>query len=223
MESLRSALQPLTHSLPEPITNFGRSLIGPYCYKTLILDIDPFKEPDCVKLAVSKGLGIAIIGASSVVKIPQLIKLISSGSAEGVSFLSYFLESSAYLISLVYNIRHGFPFSTYGETALILVQNVFISIFVLRYTDRGSWTTMWIAGLMAAGAVMWRPDLVPVKTMSWLQAFSGVLGVASKVPQIVTIFEQGGTGQLSAFAVSVHRSSDHSMSPDNRGDSCANL
>jgi mannose-P-dolichol utilization defect protein 1 len=211
MESLRSALQPLTHNLPEPITNFGRSLIGPYCYKTLVLDIDPFTAPDCVKLAVSKGLGIGIIGASSVVKIPQLIKLISSGSAEGVSFLSYFLESSAYLISLVYNIRHGFPFSTYGETALILVQNVFISCLVLRYTDRESWGTMWVTGLMAAGAVMWRPDLVPVKTLSWLQAFSGVLGVASKVPQIATIFQQGGTGQLSAFAVSVYQSSDCSM------------
>jgi mannose-P-dolichol utilization defect protein 1 len=187
MESLRSALQPLTHNLPVPVTDFGRNLIGPYCYKTLVLDIDPFTAPDCVKLAVSKGLGIAIVGASSIVKIPQLIKLINSGSAEGISFTSYFLESSAYLISLVYNIRHGFPFSTYGETALILAQNVVISCYVLSYTRRASWVTLWVAGLMLAGAWMWRKDLVPVKTMAWLQAFSGVLGVASKVPQIVTV------------------------------------
>jgi len=31
--------------------------------------------------------------------------------------------------------------------------------------------------------------------------WAGVLGVASKLPQILTIYSQGGTGQLSAFAV----------------------
>ncbi|KAF2709786.1 mannose-P-dolichol utilization defect 1 protein [Pleomassaria siparia CBS 279.74] len=201
MDSIRSALQPLTHNLPAPITDTGRSLLGPFCYKTLVLDIDPFTSPECLKLAISKGLGIGIIGASSIVKIPQLVKIIRSDSAEGVSFLSYLLESSAYVISLAYNIRHGFPFSTYGETALILAQNVVISSLVLSYTGKGSWLTVWVSGLAAAGAALLRRDIVDVKTMSWLQAFAGVLGVASKVPQIVTIWQQGGTGQLSAFAV----------------------
>jgi len=34
-----------------------------------------------------------------------------------------------------------------------------------------------------------------------LQAGAGVLSVASKLPQILTVYRQGGTGQLSAFAV----------------------
>lgn len=201
MESIRSALQPLTHNLPTPITETGRTLLGPYCYKTLILDIDPFTAPDCVKLAISKGLGIGIIGASSIVKIPQLVKLIKSESADGISFLSYLLESSSYLISLGYNIRHGFPFSTYGETALILVQNVVISSLVLGYSGKSSWIGVWVGALAMAGATLYREDIVDVKMLAWLQAAAGVLGVASKVPQIATIWSQGGTGQLSAFAV----------------------
>jgi mannose-P-dolichol utilization defect protein 1 len=37
--------------------------------------------------------------------------------------------------------------------------------------------------------------------MTSLQAGSGVLSIASKLPQILTVYNQGGTGQLSAFAV----------------------
>ncbi|KAF2738477.1 monosaccharide-p-dolichol utilization protein [Polyplosphaeria fusca] len=201
METLRSALQPLTQSLPAPIVDTGRSLLGPYCYKTLILDIDPFTSPECLKLAVSKALGIGIIGASSIVKIPQLLKLLNSQSAAGISFLAYLLESGAYLISLSYNVRHGFPFSTYGETALILVQNVVIAALVLRYSGQNAAVAAWVGGLAAAGAALFREDIVDVRMLAWLQAGAGVLGVLSKVPQIATIWAEGGTGQLSAFAV----------------------
>ncbi|RYO66413.1 hypothetical protein AA0116_g2878 [Alternaria tenuissima] len=134
MDALRSALQPVTHNLPKPVANLGESLLNPICYKTLVYNVD-LTATECVKLAISKGLDIGIVGAPSILKVPQLLKLINSQSAEGLSFLSYFLESGAYLISLSYN------------------------------------------------------------------ATAGVLSVASKVPQILTIWSEGGTGQLSAFAV----------------------
>jgi PQ loop repeat. len=43
--------------------------------------------------------------------------------------------------------------------------------------------------------------LVDAQTMAYLQAGAGALGVASKAPQIYTIWREGGTGQLSAFTV----------------------
>src|SRR6266480_3034782 len=96
MNALRSTIQPLTRSLPAPIRDIGISLLGPECYTTLILDVD-LQSQECLKLAVSKGLGLAIVGVSCVVKIPQIIKLLSSHSAAGISFLSYVLETSAFL------------------------------------------------------------------------------------------------------------------------------
>ncbi|KAF9735261.1 hypothetical protein PMIN06_000655 [Paraphaeosphaeria minitans] len=202
MDALRSALQPITHNLPAPLVETGRSLIGPVCYKTLIVDIDPFASPECLKLAISKGLGIGIIAASSIVKVPQLLKILNAQSAEGISFLAYLLESGSYLISLAYNVRHGFPFSTYGETALILVQNVVIASLVLKFGGKGVGSVgAWVAGLVAVGAALARPDIVDVKALGYLQAGAGVLSVASKLPQIWTVYQQGGTGQLSAFAV----------------------
>ncbi len=200
MEVLRSVLQPITHNLPPSIRSVLLSLLGSTCYKTIVLDIDPRPSP-CLNLAVSKSLGIAIIAASAVVKIPQILKLLSSQSAAGVSFLSYVLETASYAASLAYNVRHRNPFSTYGETALIAAQNVVISVLVLRYQGRGAAAAVFVAAVAAAGYALLDENVVSMKALGYAQAGAGVLGVASKVPQILTVWKEGGTGQLSAFAV----------------------
>lgn len=200
MDVLRTAVQPITHNLPEPIRDLGISLLGAACYKTLLLDV-ALDDQACLKLAVSKGLGVGIIAASSIVKVPQILKLLRSKSAAGVSFLSYLLETSAYLISLAYNFRNGFPFSTYGETALILGQNVVISVLVLNYSGRAGLAAVLVAALAVGAGALFTEGVLDMQTMGYLQAGAGVLGVASKLPQIAAIWQQGGTGQLSAFAV----------------------
>lgn len=202
MDALRSAIQPITHNLPAPIRDLGISIIGDTCYKALLLDVD-VENTECIKLAVSKGLGIGIVAASAIVKVPQILKLLKSKSADGVSFLSYLLETSAYLTSLAYNIRNGFPFSTFGETAFIMGQNVLISCLVLNYSGRASMAAMFVAALAVGAATLFAENLVDMQTLSYLQAGAGVLGVAAKVPQILAIWQEGGTGQLSAFAVSL--------------------
>ena len=200
MDTLRAVVQPITHNLPEPIRDLGVSIIGDACYKTLLLDVN-LEDQACLKLAVSKGLGIGIIAASSIVKVPQILKLLNSRSAAGVSFLSYVLETSAYLISLAYNFRNGFPFSTYGETALILGQNVVISVLVLNFSGRAALAAVFVAALAGSVGALFTEGVVDMQTLSYLQAGAGVLGVAAKLPQIAAIWQQGGTGQLSAFAV----------------------
>ncbi|KAI0201532.1 mannose-P-dolichol utilization defect 1 protein [Astrocystis sublimbata] len=203
MEALKSALQPLqplTHNLPAPIRDLGVSIIGETCYKTLLLDLDP-TDSACLKLAISKGLGIGIIGASAIVKVPQILKLLQSKSASGISFLSYLLETSSYLITLAYSLRSGFPFSTFGETALILGQNAIITVLVLNYSGRASIAALFVAALAVGVVSLLNSDIVDMQTLGYLQAGAGVLGVASKIPQIAAIFQEGGTGQLSAFTV----------------------
>lgn len=201
MDAVKSILQPITHNLPGPIRDLGVSIIGDKCYKSLLLDIN-IEDTECIKYGVSKGLGIGIIGASSIVKVPQILKLISSQSAQGISFLSYLLETVAYIITLAYNFRNGFPFSTYGETALILAQNIVICVLILNYTGRTSTAALLVAVLAAAGGALFTEGVLDMKLMGYLQAGAGVLGVASKVPQILAIYQAGTTGQLSAFTVS---------------------
>ncbi|KAI6710745.1 hypothetical protein PZA11_006684 [Diplocarpon coronariae] len=207
MDTLRRALQPITHNLPAPVHDLGVSILGETCYQTLLRDID-ISSPECLKLAISKGLGIGIIGASSIVKLPQILKLVNSRSASGISFLSYLLETSAYLIGLAYNVRQGFPFSTYGETGLIMVQNVAIAVLVLHYSGKPSAAGLFVAALATGAFTLFSKSIVDLKTLGYVQAGAGVVGVAAKLPQILAVWQEGGTGQLSAFAVSA-RGSPH--------------
>lgn len=200
MDAIRPLIQPITTNLPTPIKNLGISLIGEKCYTSLIENIDITDHP-CIKLGISKGLGIGIIGASSIVKVPQILKIISSESAAGLSLLSTILETDAYAISIAYNFRNGFPFSTFGETALIVVQNLVIAVLILHFTGRGAYAGALVATVAAAAYALFSPNVIGDKTMTYLQAATIPISLASKVPQIYTVWKEGGTGQLSAFAV----------------------
>lgn len=203
LNPLQPYILPITTALPQPVNNALVSILGEQCFDSLILSLDVAKNPDCLSLAVSKALGIAIVSASAIVKVPQIIKLLSSRSSAGVSFTSYALETTSFLITFAYNARQGFPFSTYGESALIAVQDIVVSILVLAFSNQAATAGAFLAGVAGIlyALLFSGQTLVDDATIGYLQAGSGALSVVSKVPQIYTIWKQGGTGQLSAFAV----------------------
>jgi mannose-P-dolichol utilization defect protein 1 len=198
---LRPHLLPIIKALPAPIHEFGLSQLGETCYETIVQNLD-ISQAECTQLAISKAIGVAIVGLSTVVKVPQILKLVKSGSAKGVSFTSYALETTAYLITLAYNFRSGNPFSTYGEIALLAAQNVIISLLVLAYKGRLDVAALYTAVLATAGYSLFNQALVTPEMMVMAQAATIPLGLMSKVPQIWTILKEKSTGQLSAFAVS---------------------
>jgi len=202
LDPLKPYLLPITTALPGPVNDAIVSVLGTHCHKALLLDLDISSHPECLSLAVSKALGIGIITAASIVKVPQIIKLVRSRSAEGLSFSSYVLETASFLITFAYNVRNEFPFSTYGETSLILVQDVFISVLILIYSGKTAEAGAFVAAVGGAiYALLISDTLVSTSQMTSLQAGAGALSIASKLPQIITVYRQGGTGQLSAFAV----------------------
>ncbi|ROT43628.1 mannose-P-dolichol utilization defect 1 protein [Sodiomyces alkalinus F11] len=177
---LRPLLKPITNNLPTPADDLALSLLGKECHASLVREIT-LTDQACLKLAISKALGLGIVGAASVVKVPQIAKLVASGSGAGVSVLSYVLETAAYAVSLAYSARSGFPFSTYGETALIAAQNVIITVLVLGFDGRRVLATAFVGALAFAATALFSQDLIGMDTMALLQAGAGALGVASKV------------------------------------------
>lgn len=202
IEPLQPVLRPIALSLPEPVHDAIVSLIGSDCHNALVLGLDVTKDPNCTSLAISKALGLAIVGASAIVKVPQILKLIGSQSSAGVSFVSYALETASLLITLSYGVRNKFPFSTYGESALIAVQDVVVGVLVLSFAGRPTAAAAFVAVVAASVyALLVDQNMVDAQAMAYLQAGAGALSIASKAPQIFTIWKEGGTGQLSAFAV----------------------
>ena len=77
------------------------------------------------------------------------MKIISSGSARGLSLSAYvscflgkteykadsqILETASYGISLAYASRNHFPFSTYGENFFLTIQNIVITLLIIFFS-----------------------------------------------------------------------------------------
>ncbi|KAL8663522.1 MAG: hypothetical protein Q9202_003832 [Teloschistes flavicans] len=222
MDLLRPYLLPLTHSLPAPLVQAGHSLLGPACYKTLILDLDIHPSSPCFSLLVSKTIGVGIITLSSIIKVPQILKLINSQSAAGISLSSVLLETFSYVVTVAYSARSGFPFTAWGETALIAVQDIVICALVLvlghsapapsrnkkggNAAGGGQQQGKMLAGVfvaaVAAGVYALQDEkVVDMGLLQTLQAGAGAVGLLSKAPQIWANWQIGGTGQLSAFTI----------------------
>ena len=86
-----------------------------------------------VKVLVSQVLGLAIVAGSVILKLPQVINIVRAGSVAGISGLSFYLDVAVFAITTTYNVLEGNPFSTYGEAAIILAQNLVLVVMYWHY------------------------------------------------------------------------------------------
>ncbi|XP_052050806.1 mannose-P-dolichol utilization defect 1 protein isoform X3 [Apodemus sylvaticus] len=85
-------------------------LLPEKCYDQFFVQWDLLHVP-CLKILLSKGLGLGIVAGSLLVKLPQIFKLLGAKSAEGLSLQSVMLELVALTGTVVYSIANSFPFS----------------------------------------------------------------------------------------------------------------
>ncbi|KAJ4490539.1 hypothetical protein J3R30DRAFT_3653805 [Lentinula aciculospora] len=203
MDAIIEKLTLITQKFPAPIRELGVSLIEEKCYGKLIEQLD-FSDIECVKLALSKGLGIGIVVGGSIVKVPQIALILRTQDSAGLSLPSYVLETLSYLITLFYSYRNSFPFSTYGENLFLGIQDIVVSLLILlhgespnpsrRTGDLGLLTAFFIASISALYSMS-------IENLAYLQLATLPLSLFSKIPQITANHKAKSTGQLSAFAV----------------------
>lgn len=208
---MTSTIRSVPQNLPTFIQKPAIALIGQECYTTLVYNLD-FSSKHCVKYAISKGLGLGIVVFGSIMKVPQILNIINGRSARGISLLMYTLEVIAYTISLAYAVRSKLPFSTYGENLSLTVQNMIITLLVIAYTpltkngvvDPSARSTqmMLAAVAMAIGSLaLATPSIISSSTLTFLQACTIPISLASKVPQMLELYKDKSRGQLSSIVV----------------------
>jgi mannose-P-dolichol utilization defect protein 1 len=81
------------------------SAAAPVDLQKCIQDLKNFEfEPSCVQLLISKALGYGVIVGSSIVKLPQIVNIVKSGSVAGLSLNSFYFEVLAFTLSSSYAI-----------------------------------------------------------------------------------------------------------------------
>ncbi|XP_027628949.1 mannose-P-dolichol utilization defect 1 protein isoform X2 [Tupaia chinensis] len=107
-------------------------LLPEKCYDQLFVQWDLLHVP-CLKILLSKGLGLGIVAGSLLVKLPQVFKILGAKSAEGLSLQSVMLELVALTGTMIYSITNNFPFSSWGEALFLMLQTVTICFLVMHY------------------------------------------------------------------------------------------
>jgi mannose-P-dolichol utilization defect protein 1 len=153
---------------------------------------------DCISITFSKILGYVIILGAIIVKLPQIISIVRSGSGKGILPSMYYSECLAYIINGCYIMNLGASFSVYGENVMILIQNVMIILLIWTYEKGTPITTKAavITGLSSLSVVLYL-NLIPDYLWSVLMNGQMLIVLYSKIPQIIHNFKEKSTGQLS--------------------------
>ena len=183
---------------------------------TLIYNVD-LSSTFCIKLAISKALGIGIVVGGSVMKLPQLLKIINSQSAFGVPFSTYSLEVWAYLVSTIYAFRSNLPISTYGENVSLTLQNMLITLLIIYYSPSASLPlsggssirsssktlpiTLATTVMIVTTAFLLSPTLCSADLLTFFQGTTIPISLVSKIPQILELHRNKETGNLSSIVV----------------------
>ncbi|CAG5929654.1 unnamed protein product [Menidia menidia] len=169
------------------------------CYDEFFLKFNLLDVP-CLKVVLSKALGIGIILGSVMVKLPQILKLMRAKSAEGLSFNSVLLELLAITGTMIYSITHRFPFSAWGEALFLMLQTLAIGFLIQQYGGRLGRGLLFLVVYFSLLALLLSP-LTPLTVVISMQALNMPAIVIGRLIQAATNFHNGHTGQLSAVSV----------------------
>eukprot|EP01083_Nonionella_stella_P020431 56652_1 len=170
------------------------------CWDTFLsLDLLAFMEQGCATFALSKLLSVGIILGAMLYKVPQIIKITSSQSAEGISVLALSIQTLSCVITTSYSYRSLFPFSTYGELPIVFIQNIIILVLIYYYqqTDTKKFTAMQIVFCVVLQTVCLNENVISFSILELLYSLQFLTIVGSVLPQIYQIYMEQTTGQLS--------------------------
>jgi len=170
-------------------------LIPEHCHDEFFVKFN-FLDIPCLKIALTKGLGYSIVVGASIVKVPQILKLLAAKSAAGLSVTALYAELAAITFGMAYSVQMDFPFSAWGEALFLSLQDVILVMLIYMYNGQTLGLLLFAPFYAGASYVLCSP-MTPLDIVTKLQGSVLVIMLVSKFIQIFASFQAGGTGQLS--------------------------
>lgn len=148
-----------------------------------------------VRYLFSTVLGYAIVAGAVILKVPQILKIVRSGSAEGVSLTSNLLEMVGYTIATSWAIVQQLEFKDFGENVFVLVQLVALATLV-GYHQKSLMYAVSAVVVIAAALYGLSTGALERSVHQSLLGSQILLLVSSRVPQIYLNYRNRSTGQL---------------------------
>jgi len=150
----------------------------------------------CFKASLSKGLGLGMVVFATVIKIPQVLKVARSKSAEGLSLAAMLVEQFGYVYNLATHYRESYPITTYGDFIAIMLQNMALLVLAFKFSKRTAQGVLVVSAFFAMLFFMCS-ELCPIEWLRFLTTLNALVSLGSRVPQIYANFAARSTGALS--------------------------
>jgi mannose-P-dolichol utilization defect protein 1 len=157
-------------------------------------------ETDVLATLMSRILGLAIVLMSCIIKLPQIITLLRSKSAQGLSLTGFETELVAYTLTFSYGLHFSLPFSGYGESILMSAQDLVLLALIYKYAKTPFSHVATVVSFYMGGLAVLLSGQLGDEIMQALSAASFVTIMFARIPQIYANFKNGNTGQLSIFS-----------------------
>ncbi|XP_011696784.1 PREDICTED: PQ-loop repeat-containing protein 3 [Wasmannia auropunctata] len=132
-------------------------------------------------------LSLITIGMCFVLKIPQILKLVSVKSADEMSMLGLFLELTSYTVMTSYNYTNGYSLLSYLEYPIILVQEYVLIFLVLKYLSKiNTWSLLGAIIYFALSSCLLL-EIAPKILLTLLAPMCTPISASSKIVQLLAI------------------------------------
>ncbi len=158
-------------------------------------------EKECISFLISKCLSIGIVLMSFTNKLPQILYMLNTKDMKGLSYISIYLEIVSNLFYIMYPFHMKYPFLTYGEGVIILLQNLFIFFTYWKYDIEQSSdkNNMAFSLLLSSFLFLGYKGLFNEKIWKLIGSASTALSMGSRVTQIISSYKTKSTGPLSTI------------------------
>ncbi|XP_011305164.1 PQ-loop repeat-containing protein 3 [Fopius arisanus] len=138
--------------------------------------------------AISGMFSVITIAACFILKIPQLWNLMVVKSAAQIPLSGLALELISYTVMASYNYINGYALMSYLEYPVILVQQLVLIYFVLKYRNQINTTSILFATCYFLLSICIFIQVIPKAVFTFLTPMCTPISVSSKIVQLVAIF-----------------------------------
>ncbi|XP_077097220.1 mannose-P-dolichol utilization defect 1a [Siphateles boraxobius] len=169
------------------------------CYDHFFIYFN-FLHVPCLKIIMRKTMGILILMGIVIAPLPQICKIIWSGSSNGLCLTSIFLELLAISTHAALCYTQNFPIGAWGESLFALIEIAVLALLIQHYQGKTIKGICFLA-LYCGFMFLLGSPLTPVSVVWTLHDWNVLLVIAGRFFQAGSNFKCGHTGQLSALSV----------------------
>jgi mannose-P-dolichol utilization defect 1 len=167
------------------------------CYGVMVQNGDLFNV-NCINQLVSGALSTAILAGGALLQVPQIMNMLKTKDASGLSATSLYASIIIPIPIISYGILQGHPVSNWGENVFSLIQNIIIVSLFWQWGPKPKISTQNMIGI-TLGFIVFTICcfLLPEEKQSFLPLSTLPLQCFSRIPQIITNYQNKNTGPLS--------------------------